>query len=75
MTGLGSLVEALAAIGYGFAATPLQAAVAYALCDSASQLHSSGAWPNYYEVGGEDTVRLHSPLAVVPLLVWHTYVF
>ena len=56
MTGLGSFVEAVTAVGYGLARTPLQAAIAYALCDSASQLHSSGAWPNYYEVGGEDTV-------------------
>ena len=50
MTGLGSALEAVSALGYGVASTPLQAAAAYALCDSASQLHSSGAWPNYYEV-------------------------
>ena len=60
MTGLGSFVEAATAVGYGLARTPLQAAIAYALCDSASQLHSSGAWPNYYEVGGEDTAMLNA---------------
>jgi hypothetical protein len=60
MTGLGSVLEAICALGYGVASTPLQAAVAYALCDSASQLHSSGAWPNYYEVGGEDTAMLNA---------------
>jgi hypothetical protein len=60
MTCLGSFLEAIAALAYGVATTPLQAATAYALCDSASQLHSSGAWPNYYEVGGEDTAMLNA---------------
>ena len=64
MTGLGSVLEAVCAVGYGVASTPLQAAAAYALCDSASQLHSSGAWPNYYEVGGEDTAMVSPCLSL-----------
>ena len=60
MTGWGSLIEAVLAVAYGAARTPLQAAIAYALLDSAAQLHSSGAWPNFMEVGGEWSAMLYA---------------
>jgi len=37
----GSVLEAVSALGYGMATTPLQAAVAYAVCDSASQVRTN----------------------------------
>jgi cell division protein FtsI/penicillin-binding protein 2 len=42
----GSVLEAVSALGYGMASTPLQAAVAYAVCDSASQVRTNDVRTN-----------------------------
>ena len=60
MTCTGSLLEAVFALWYGAAQTPFQAALAYGAIDSAAQLHSSGAWPNFMEVGGEETAMFYA---------------
>ena len=60
MTCWGSLIEAVLAVAYGAARTPLQASIAYAALDSVAQLHSSGAWPNFMEVGGEYSAMLYA---------------
>lgn len=74
---IGSSAEALLFVIYAFAPNPLVATLAYGGITAFDATHTSGAWSNYLEVGGDDTAMLNacwntissSTAIVIPYLV------
>ena len=60
MTGVGCLLEAAFLIVYGLACTPAQAAAVFGAIDIAAQLHGSGGWTSFMEIGGPDAAVINS---------------
>ena len=57
---IGSSAEAALFVVYAFAPNPLVATLAYGGITAFDATHTSGAWSNYLEVGGDDTAMLNA---------------
>ena len=74
---IGSSAEAVLFVVYAFAPNPVIATLAYGGITAIDATHTSGAWSNYLEVGGDDTAMLNacwntissSTAIVIPYLV------
>ena len=57
---IGSSAEAALFVVYAFAPNPVVATIAYGGITAFDATHTSGAWSNYLEVGGDDTAMLNA---------------